>query len=235
MRVVRLIADFNLIQTRLVFAIRNGSPIGDARALTTHAAGLLEKIERTDASTRIEQEAKIAFYLDRVRRRVAGLHAHRDLATALDLIERLRSGRSLARRVADHSHDMIDRMIERAPSVAAVSRVVNGSGTRCSIYGADHRAVAFSRPNAAFYGSVPERIVGRHIGNLIGSFRYDTRARARMDATLSGTPQTYVYPLVVPALGPRAIQCQMKPLRDETGRPAGIVMMMDDVSETLGL
>ncbi|WP_099827711.1 PAS domain-containing protein [Oceaniglobus indicus] len=236
MRIVRLIADFRLTELRLNRSLTFGAPLEQTVHLTRHASDLMDRIEGLAPECEAELRAKVDFFLHRARARVAGSQAFRDLRIALDLL----AGKCIRRSCCEpaavaRERELIDRMLNRTTDASAIGDIVNGATIRCSLYSPDHQVMAFSRPNAIFYTLPRRKIIGRHIAELVGSHRYLTRARGRMERAMGGERQLYTYPLDLPGIGLRVMECEMAPMRASDGATAGIVMMLDDVSERFGL
>lgn len=232
MRLVRLISDLRLTELRLNRAVRVGAPLDHTLGMTRHATDLMDRIEALTPACEGELRIKADFFLHRARHRTAGPMAFRDLAIALDLMEQRNTRRPSAKKaMAGHERQAISRALSRSADMATMRTLVDQAGVRCSLYDTEHNVVGFSRPNALFYTRHRDQVLGRHITTLVGEHRYTVRARRKMDAALGGTAQLYTYPLDMPGVGLRVMECEMTPLRESDGRAAAILMMVDDVTD----
>ena len=79
----------------------------------------------------------------------------------------------------------------------SVAEFVSKAEDRVSIIGVDYCYLRTSAGNAKFYDTEPDRLHGRHVGEIIGERRFETRARARLDACFRGHVQDYTHTLEV--------------------------------------
>jgi hypothetical protein len=111
----------------------------------------------------------------------------------------------------------------------SVSEIVSRTSDRVSIIGTDYRYIRTSIGNADFYHTEQDRLIGKHVGEVIGSTRFETRARARFDACFNGALQDYSHALEMGSEY-RVMNCRMAPVRDRHNVLVGAQVTMRDVT-----
>jgi hypothetical protein len=124
------------------------------------------------------------------------------------------------------NHDPMDLL--------SVVDMVTRSSDRMSIISTDYRYLHTSIGNSKFYNAGPGQIAGRHLGEMIGATRFESRARDRLDACFAQGSQDYSHALEVNGRH-LILNCRMTPLRDRHNALVGaLVTMRDMTSHYLG-
>jgi len=234
MRLSRLIADFNLVEARLTQSVIRDVSVQIRVALTRRTASLMDSIERHDPEDTKDMRTKIEFFLHRAQR---GRNRH-DMSIALDLIARHDSASSSrsppCQSRSTHPHEVLDRLAGRGAEADDLAAHIKPMTQRASLVDHEFRHICTSRGNLEFHAMPSERFQGLHMADLIGAQRYYDRSRAHLAGALSGRSRAYYYALDVPTLGPRVMQCAMRPWLAPGGEVSGVVMWVNDVTNRLG-
>ncbi len=236
MLLVRMIADFSLVQTRLAASFRRETAVSTRVALMRRATTLMDAIERHDPVNRAEMQIKVEFFLCRARRSPTGSDGRRDLAIAMDLISRFDAAGQAQHPNNSRSTlpwEVLDRLAGRGAREDQLADYIRNLPQRSSILDSGYRHICTSRGNAAFHGRAPAEFNGMHMGDLIGSERFNTRCKQQMTNAMNGRRLSYYYPLEVPVLGMRVIQCKMQPWTHLSGETGGVMILANDVTDRL--
>lgn len=95
----------------------------------------------------------------------------------------------------------------------SVANMVNQASERLSIFGTDFRCLHTSIGNTAFYRVERTQLVGKHLAEVIGANRFESRTRGFLESCFSRGVQDYTHPLVVEGQN-RIMNCRMSPVRD---------------------
>ena len=114
-------------------------------------------------------------------------------------------------------------------------RYVAGLAERASLVDHTFRHMCTSKGNAAFHDRPANEFVNLHMCDLVGAQRYYARSEMQMNRSLKGNSLGYYYPLDVPVLGVRVMQCFMRPWHRTTGETGGLMVWIDDVTDKLSL
>ncbi|WP_126623175.1 hypothetical protein [Oceaniglobus ichthyenteri] len=232
MRLARLIADFQLSQTRLARSVMQGTGIATQVALMRHTAALMDTIEAHDPASPAELRSKVEFFFERAQR----TGGKRELNIALSLINRFEGRWSLRGPSQNRSarpYEVLERLAYRGAAHSEMARLVSDMPQRASLIDRSFRHICTSQGNAAFHNRPSAEFDGLHMGDLIGATRYHSRAKPEMTRTLDGRPVAYYYPLDVPVLGTRVMQCFMRRWRKCTDEIGGLVIWINDVTDKL--
>jgi len=232
MRLLRLIADFNLVQDRLAQSLVRDVTLETRVALTRRLAALMDSIERHDPESTDQLRTKVEFFLHRARRS----RSKRDLAIAMDLIARcgnelLSDGPCQSR--STQPHEVLDRLMRRGVTLAQAAPRIIEQPSRVSLLDRDFRHRCTSRGNLEFHCCSRSRFDNLHMADLIGAERYLGRSRWHMQSAMSGRSSTYYYTLDVPCLGARVMQCTMRPWHLPSGEVSGLLVWVSDVTDRL--
>ncbi|WP_394691623.1 PAS domain-containing protein [Hoeflea sp.] len=187
---------------------------------------------RYPSQTPAELSAQLRFLLDRLINQTGASHESVDYRELCDMLtNRLEReiGTPWERRGADpvdapsqvHYHDPLDSL--------SVSDLVSQSADRVSIISTDYRYLRTSIGNTKFYEKDQQSILGRHLAEIIGTTRFESRARARLDACFSGARQDYSHILEIDGES-RVMNCRMSPVRDRHNALIGAQVTMCDVT-----
>lgn len=223
MSLIALIADFRLLENQLRFHLETQSDARERVSLLRQCADCLDRIERYVPRDAVEARDQVYFFLSRAMENSDTHIGHRDVDLALTLSARLFDMGELA---------AAPLPFEKNISSGGLVDYVVQSPERVSLIGHDYTYVATSEANAAYYGSRPVRIIGEHVGALIGSPRFEQRAKGRLDKCLSGISQEYLHQIETPA-GNRTMSCQMKPVRLARHGVDAALVYMRDITEDL--
>jgi hypothetical protein len=218
----RLASEYRLLELRLRRSLAGGAPSRQSADLLRRCADALDRLETYRPATLQEARDQVFFFLRRgMETNTVGID-NRNVDIALTLSAR--SFPDLPLRAAAAP--------EPDPATTTMIDYVTGSAERVSFIDTEFRYVATSGPNADFYQTRPIRVLGLHVADIIGSARFETRARSRFGACFAGDPQSYLHSVM--ADGRRHVMsCQMKPVRSETGEIDGALVYMRDVTAEL--
>ena len=208
------------LEARLLRAMQSRSSARLRAQLFRDTAKLLDAIERYEAGTPEELRDQVCFFMGRAACAIAGDADDRNVEVALSLLRHS----PLAAGVAARPKAKRRPKPGAGPAQALVD-YIGGATERVSLIGSDYRYLATSRPNAAHYRRPLDSFAGAHIAEVIGGPRFETRARAHIDACLKGGVREYYYELGVVGR-PRVFRCQMKPVRI-AGAPRAVVYVRD--------
>jgi hypothetical protein len=203
--------------------------IEDVREAEAHLALAHWAASNHPCHTPEELSAQLRFLIDRLARRSDDGEECADYRALCDL---------LSRRIEDLLGSPHDRLATAAakPHNApdpldnlSVSEFVSRAEDRVSIIGVDYSYLRTSAGNAKFYDTDPDRLHGRHVGEIIGEKRFETRARARLDACFRGHVQDYTHTLEI-WRDNRIMNCRMTPVRDRNDTLIGAQVTMRDVT-----
>ncbi|WP_138468276.1 PAS domain-containing protein [Poseidonocella sp. HB161398] len=100
---------------------------------------------------------------------------------------------------------------------------------RLSLIDTDYRFIATSEDTARHFGRQQISLMGLPLAEVIGSHRFETRARQRLDACFEGAPQSYH--VALPEGGKAKImRCDMRPVASCEGGVLGALVYMTDVT-----
>lgn len=88
----------------------------------------------------------------------------------------------------------------------------------------DYRYLYANSAHASALSRKPLELVGKHISEVIGSQRFENRARAKLDGCFAGNYVSYEYTLEED--GDRLIGCQMTPVRGAQGEVLGALVQV---------
>ncbi|WP_172328778.1 PAS domain-containing protein [Mangrovicoccus sp. HB161399] len=101
---------------------------------------------------------------------------------------------------------------------------------RLSLIGTDYCLIATSEETARHFGRQQISLMGMPLAEVIGRHRFETRARARLDACFAGKLQTYH--VALPDHGRATImRCDMRPVNSGEGGILGALVYMTDVTQ----
>jgi hypothetical protein len=209
-------------------------------------AGEIEQIRRAElrvsqmhfvvchypSQTPAELSAQLRFLLDRLINQTGASHESVEYRELCDMLtnrletqigtpsERLGAGRGDVPSQLTHL-DPLDSL--------SVADLVSQATDRVSIISTDYRYLRTSIGNVDFYGREQQYIIGRHVGEMIGTARFETRARTRIDACFNGTLQDYSHTLEIGG-EIRVMNCRMAPVRDRHNVLLGAQVTMRDVT-----
>lgn len=219
-----LVSEFQFLETQMRQSLATGRPPDESGRFLRLCADMLDRIESYVPETPDEARDQIFFFIKRGMRGCSLSVGERDIDIALTLSARNFS--DMPRRASGLGGR------EFRPESASIIDYVCGSVERASFIDTGFRYVATSAGNAEFYGSRPVRIVGTHVAELIGSKRFETRGKPRLEAAFRGDPQCYLHS-ISHAGRTRIMSCQMKPVRRRTGEVDGAVVYLRDVTGDL--
>ncbi len=214
----KLASDYRFSESLLREALLKGRPPAECARLLRECADALDRLETHAPTSPEEARDQVFFFLNRG---IEGNTVHaggREIDIALTLAARNFSDMPVQANAAEKAPDRSGNL--------AMTDYVAGSVERVSLIDTAFRYVATSRANADFYGTRPVRIVGSHVAQMIGSTRFETRAKAHLGACFDGVPQSYVH-----RVDDRIMSCQMKPVRRESGEIDGALVYMLDVTQ----
>jgi PAS domain S-box-containing protein len=84
---------------------------------------------------------------------------------------------------------------------------------------------------ASAFGYGAQQLVGRHIREITGQAAYDERIREPFNQAVAGQPSKYQRLVKFPAKGPRWMDVDLFPVRNEKGAVKGVVIRGRDVHE----
>ena len=108
--------------------------------------------------------------------------------------------------------------------------IVRQTTDRISVIGTDFRYKFTNAANAAFYGMQPVEFEGLHVSELIGSERFDGRARNHFLSCFSGQSVEYEHDLVSTSGEVRFLRVRMDPYRDADGTISAAIVVMRDIT-----
>lgn len=199
----------------------------ESRLSEVHSA-----ICRYPSQTPAEVSAQLRFLLDRLVRQSGADYDSIDYRELCNILT------SRLEALVGTPHQRLAAAGSRAPSqpvhedfldTLSVSDMVSQTADRVSIISTDYRYIRTSIGNADFYEANPASLLGKHVGEVIGKTRFETRARARFDACFNGAPQDYSHALEMGSEY-RVMNCRMSPLRDRHNVLVGAQVTMRDVT-----
>jgi len=113
----------------------------------------------------------------------------------------------------------------------SVAKMVDQATERMSIIGTDFRYLHTSIGNAEFYGTDQTQLAGRHLAEIIGADRFESRTRGFLEVCFSRGVQDYTHPLVVHGQN-RIMNCRMSPVRDRHHVLVGALVSMRDMTSS---
>ncbi len=229
MPIVTLIAEFNLLNARLKDALRGDSDILDVAELVRACAAKQTAIEHCRPGSPREAHEQLQFLLARARDEAPTTRERAAVIVATELLNR-RAAAYPARTETIDRHGQGPIVVREDSLISYVCNAVE----RLSLIGPDFRYVATSSANAAFYGWTQTAFVGRHLTEVIGTARFETRVRARLESAFAGEPQEYTHPLESRGQS-RTMRCQIKPVRTVEAKPFGALVYVDDVTDEVPL
>lgn len=224
MSIVTLIAEFNLLNVRLKSALTGDLDISEVADLVRACAAKQTEIEHFRPDNPREAHEQLQFLLARARDEAPTSRERSAVILATELLNRRAAAYPVrSEGLAGQGGGTI---VTREDSL--ISYVCNAV-ERLSLIGPDFRYVATSPANAAFYGWTQAAFVGRHLIDVIGVARFETRARARLERAFRGEPQEYTHPLEANGQA-RTMRCQIKPVRSVEAKPLGVLVYVRDVT-----
>jgi PAS domain S-box-containing protein len=97
-------------------------------------------------------------------------------------------------------------------------------------FDAQGRYVFVNEPYARRIGIPPQQFIGRHVHDVLARESYE-RLAPRIRAALQGEGVEFDEQVDYPELGKRWMHCNYLPQRDEQGRPAGFVAVLQDITD----
>lgn len=203
--------------------------IGEIRQAEANLALAHRAVSNHPSRTPEELSAQLRFLIDRLARRSDHGEECADYRALCDLLSRrieglLGSPHERLAPAAAKQREATDPL-----DTLSVSEFVSKAADRVSIIGVDYRYLRTSAGNAKFYETEPDHLLGRHVGEIIGEKRFESRARARLDACFRGEVQDYTHTLEV-GRDHRIMNCRMAPVHDRHASLIGAQVTMRDVT-----
>lgn len=92
----------------------------------------------------------------------------------------------------------------------------------------DYRYLYANAAHAKSAARKPIELVGKHVSDVIGTQRFESRARAKLDDCFSGDVVSYEYTL--DECGDQLIDCKMTPIRGAQGEVLGALVVARDIT-----
>lgn len=184
------------------------------------------------SQTPAELSAQLRFLLDRLINQTGASHESVDYRELCNMLTN-----RLERQIGT-PQERLGGDLEDAASQArypdpldslSVSELVSQATDRISIISTDYRYLRTSIGNTEFYEKDQQSILGRHVAEIIGITRFESRAQARLDACFNGAKQDYSHILEIGS-EIRVMNCRMSPVRDRYNALIGARVLMSDVT-----
>lgn len=235
MRMTSLLAQFGLVQARIDSLVLAGqSPGTELNLLFRQAQELREKIITTPPESRHEAVSKLSCLLKLIQRDLEIYGIEQEMAPLLQ--------------AADDTCGALRRKIpgggERgtAPPSAqpnlfggSLAEYVTFAEGRVSLVDTDYRYTATSAANAAHFGLSQVHMMGAHLSDIIGEYRFKARMRPHIEACLQGQVQSYHFTEQDHGDTPLTLRCNMHPVRGPEGPMIGVLVYTDDVTDSLAI
>ncbi len=230
MTLVSALAQYSLVNSRIDALLQRDEPdTADLSLLLRQARDLRDALLEAEPRDPGEAAQKLACIVNLIQRdaQVQGfapelaalLQAAQDTCGAIGM-----PGRSdVAPRAAGSGR----RASHYGGSVADYVAFSEG---RASLIGTDYCFIATSEETARHFGRQQISLMGMALSDVIGLHRFETRARARLDACFEGKPQSYH--VALPEGGrAKIMRCDMHPVNSGEGGILGALIYMTDVTE----
>lgn len=233
MTLISILAQFSLVQNRIDALLQsNNANAADLTFLMRQSEDLRSKIVEETPESQSEASEKLACLVNLIRRELKLQGIDGDIS-----------------HLAQSASEVCDQFMTEtfAPSAppgrparanslggavfgGSIADYVAFAEGRVSLIGTDYTYIATSAENAEFYGRSQVGLMDAHLTEFIGDFRFETRAKLRLDACFSGDPQTYHHALNC-AGEAKIMRCDMKPVNSSDGLLLGALVYMSDVTE----
>lgn len=226
-----VLAAFKQAETDLACAIEAGE-IEQIRRAELRLSQVHFAVCHYPSQTPMELSAQLRFLLDRLINQTGASHESVEYRELCDMLtnrletqigtpwERLAAGRGDVPSQPTYL-DPLDSL--------SVSDLVSQASDRVSIISTDYRYLRTSMGNIDFYEREQQYIIGKHVGEMIGTRRFESRARGRLDACFNGALQDYSHILEMDGEN-RVMNCRMSPIRDRHNVLIGAQVTMRDVT-----
>jgi len=225
MHIAQMIAELKFLDAKLHRSLTSGQSTSHCADLLRHSATLLSAIERHAPDSESELEQQVCFFRSRSAKGLTPEFRKRDCEIATELLNKYK----------DHfDFHAASKIMTARPGGTIDDRLasyVSQSVERLAAIDRRYIYLASSRPNAAFNGTHQVGMVDRHLAEVVGRARFESRASHRINKCFEGTVQEYYYSLTSKTEGERIIRCQMKPVHDEIGQLFCGLMYMTDVTD----
>lgn len=226
-----IIKAFRQAEENLGRALETGS-IETVRSAERRLSELHTAICRFPTSSFTQFSTQIRFLVDRIARQSGADAENTDYVELRNLLtDRFaRAQEALPETlVADAPDDRTMRDNSTPFDFITVAELVGWSSDRVSIIGTDFRYLHTSIGNGSFYKTEPARIVGQHLGDIIGANRFETRAKSYLEASFARGAQDYTHSLQVDGRH-HIMNCRMTPVRDRHNVLIGSLVIMRDMT-----
>lgn len=237
MNLLRILGQFNLVLARIdALAQNENASTADLSLLIRQANSLRQTIVDSVPETKAEAQEKVACLLHLVKRDAMQHGFDVEISALLDAASdacnrfQISDGEAVETPVSK-APDMSPRR-DRAGSVfgGSIADYVSFAPGRVSLIDTGYRYLATSQTNAEFYQLNQVGVMGKHVADLIGEFRFETRAKHRLDTCFGGEAQSYHHALPS-ADSARIFRCDMQPVNSFDGTILGALVYMTDVTE----
>jgi PAS domain S-box-containing protein len=219
---------------RLVEAVRSGADHDTIQKLDHHVSFLVESIMDLHAATPEDINRQLKFFLHRSPNLGGGSTSSFDLQALDSLIDRYTKRTKLA-----YKSPELGKQISAQATISlrnnhfSTDELLDQSEVRIALFNTDYIYEYTSTANAKFNDAKPEDIVGKHMADIVGTQRFESRAKHYFDNCFGGQHQKYSYFLELPKQGEHLMSCQLTPYRDEDGSIRGAFIVIEDLSEKL--
>lgn len=233
MKLLSALAQYNLVQSRIeLLAQSQDASAADLTFLCRQSGVLRTEILEQAPESQDEAVRKLSCILTLMRRETGLQGIEGDLS---ELVEAAASACNDYLLNDSSPRKAAPSNTERKPSGetifgGTIADYVAFSEGRVSLIDTNYTYIATSEENAQYYGRQQIGIMGRHITDLIGEFRFETRAKPRLDECFAGRPQTYHHALNNNG-DARIMRCDMKPVNSSQDMILGALVYITDVTE----
>lgn len=109
--------------------------------------------------------------------------------------------------------------------------IVNASSDAMAVIGLDYEYLAVNQHYLDAFQTTREKVIGRHVNEIIGEDNFENIAKPNIDRALSGEPSNMHGWSYQPGFGRRYLDIFDTPLRDADGEIFGVVINAHDITE----
>lgn len=229
MQLSSLIDEYKACEKELYTAIKS-EKVSAIREFDIRMNWLRNVIRDFSAPSAEEKLRQIRFFLDSISQ-----------ASDIDPRSTLFADvRSVVERYLDEQPEDADAMNRIARNGADLIRdphgysdligAIESTGLRVAAFDTEFRYTYSSPANGRFHALPQQAFRGRHVAEMIGTDRFEKRAKAYFDKCLGGEDQCYYYFLETDRHGRQLVECRMLRQSDNDNSALGALLVLRDVT-----
>ncbi|MFZ2103583.1 MAG: PAS domain-containing protein [Oricola sp.] len=238
MRLPSLIEEYKKCEEALREAIRT-ERIASVRECDIRMNWIRRVIREFDAKTARDRLLQTEFFLTPISQ-AADIHPTNSLFDDLRTIIRRYVGagagpgkpRQTVRAPVVPRVD-IAAIVTRSRLQAEAIEAIERTDLRVSVIDRDMRYTYTSPANARFHDRPSDEIVGRHVSELIGTERFEKRAKAYFEKCFDGEDQCYYFYLESERDGIHLLECRMLSAHDNDDVPNSAIVLLRDLTNAI--